>query len=194
MLPKLAGGTCFMHRGRTVHAVPLSGFALHEPAFRGPARGLWKSRRRLERAACRAYSPSRTSAAHAERLLPERRHRARGWCCEQGIQFHEETPTMSLQPVTCVSLWLSGASFVAFVLFAFLGLRGPRPQPRAALAAQPQAGLPDLVQLAEALARLAESLGKFAESLAKAGPAISALVASIVFMLIALAAAGLVKP
>ncbi len=91
-----------------------------------------------------------------------------------------------MQPVTCVSLWLSGASFVAFVVFASLGLRRPPPQPRAALAMGP--GLPDLVQLAEALARLAESLGKFAESLAKAGPAISALVASIIFMVIALAA------
>ena len=99
---------------------------------------------------------------------------------------------MPLQHVSCVSLWLSGASFVAFVVFAFLGLRRSPAQPRAALAMQPQAGVQDFIQLAEALARLAENLGKFAESLAKAGPAVSALVASIVFMLIAFAA-GLAK-
>jgi hypothetical protein len=97
-----------------------------------------------------------------------------------------------MQMLISVSILLSVASFVVFVVFAALGFR-IRARGPAAADMQLQAGLSDVTKLAEALARLAESLGKFAESLAKAGPAIAALVASIVFMLIAFAASGVTR-
>jgi hypothetical protein len=98
-----------------------------------------------------------------------------------------------MQVITWVALVLSVASFVMFVIFAALGFRlrvqqAPKAQ---GTDIQLQAGLSDIARTAEALAKLAESLGKFAESLAKAGPAIAALVASIVFLLMAIAASSL---
>jgi hypothetical protein len=89
--------------------------------------------------------------------------------------------------VTIVSLALSFASFVTFVVFGATGLRKSlvhRPASQS-VDVQLQAGLSDIAKIAEAFAKPAESLGKFAESLAKAGPAIAALVASIIFLLVA---------
>ncbi len=83
---------------------------------------------------------------------------------------------------------MSVLSFLAFVVFAWLGLRKQMPPPAAPLAVPP-ATLPDVIRLIEAVAKLSEALAKFTDSLAKAGPAIAALVASMVFLLAALVAA-----
>ena len=99
-----------------------------------------------------------------------------------------------MQTVTWVSVGLSVASFLVFVILAALGLRLREQQVTAKPAAADvllQAGPSDIARTAEALAKLAEGLGKFAESLAKAGPAIAALVASIVFLSLALTASSL---
>jgi hypothetical protein len=93
--------------------------------------------------------------------------------------------------VTSTSLWLSIASFVSFVVFAALPyFQRPRETTTPTKDVQLQSGVTDIAKLIEAIAKLAESLGKFADSLAKAGPAISALVAALIFMALAFAAGG----
>jgi hypothetical protein len=92
-----------------------------------------------------------------------------------------------LHTVAWVALVLSIASFLAFVLFGALTLKksGSGVQP---LAPAP-GGVDDITRLIEALGKLAESMAKLTDSLAKAGPAIAALVASMVFLFVALVAA-----
>ena len=95
-----------------------------------------------------------------------------------------------LTVVMWVALVLSVCSFVAFVVFAALGFRkrsAPIVQVGLAPGQQP-ANLSDITKLVEALAKLADSFAKFTDSLAKAGPAIAALVASMVFLFVALVA------
>jgi len=76
-------------------------------------------------------------------------------------------------------------SFASFLLFVYLSARRAPALPVAGAGNVAQhAGLSDVVKVAEAVAKLADSF-------AKAGPALSALVASIVFLLLALVAAGI---
>src|SRR6202000_2109078 len=96
---------------------------------------------------------------------------------------------MSHSTIASIAAYLSVFSFVAFIVFgliASLNIRTTRaahiPDTRDLTL---QSGLTDIVKLIEAIAKLAESLGKFADSLAKAGPAISALIASMVFLSLA---------
>jgi hypothetical protein len=88
--------------------------------------------------------------------------------------------------ITMLSELLAAASFLAFVVFGFIGFRTKREVPKGS-ETELQAADSAVV---EAVGKLVESFAKLGESFAKAGPAISALVASIIYMLIALAAAG----
>jgi hypothetical protein len=88
--------------------------------------------------------------------------------------------------ITALSQLLAAASFLAFVVFGFIGFRPRRELPKSSTT-QLQAAESAVI---EAVGKLTENFAKLAESFAKAGPAISALVASIIYMLIALAAAG----
>ena len=92
-----------------------------------------------------------------------------------------------LHTVASVALGLSIASFAAFVLFGVLSLRrkGTGVQP---LAPAP-GGVDDITRLLEALGKLVDSMAKLTDSFAKAGPSIAALVASILFLFVALVAA-----
>ena len=87
-----------------------------------------------------------------------------------------------------VLTWASlGMSVVSFLVFGVLSLRVSRGGKDAELrAAQARRGveITDLTKLAEAGARLADSF-------TKAGPALSALVASILYLLIGTLGAGL---
>jgi hypothetical protein len=126
--------------------------------------------------------------------------RSRSWfaptvqrqCCSPtGPVFWHSNLKMLGNAVTLSSLWLSIASFVSFLVFATLSyFQKPSKTNSQPKDVQLQAGVSDITKLVEAVAKLAESFGKFAGSLAKAGPAISALVASLIFMAIALAAGG----
>jgi hypothetical protein len=79
--------------------------------------------------------------------------------------------------VGSVSLDLSVASFILFVILTIRTLR----KPKSGLKDMDlQAGLPDIAKLVDALAKLTDSF-------TKAGPAIASLVASIIFMLLAFA-------
>lgn len=86
---------------------------------------------------------------------------------------------MLLTAIGWLSLTMSGVSFAAFI---WLSVR-PRPEPRPP---EPhvslEAGLSDIEKLVTALAKMAEAIAKMTDSFAKAGPAISALVASFVFL------------
>lgn len=91
-----------------------------------------------------------------------------------------------LHTVAEVALGLSVASFLAFVVFGAMSLRrrGSGVQPLA-----PAPGVDDVTRLIEALGKLVETMAKLTDSLAKAGPAIAALVASMIFLFVALVAA-----
>jgi len=95
---------------------------------------------------------------------------------------------MTLSHVAFISAILSVLSFVAFIVFAALSFRKLHASKPSIVDLQLQSGISEITQLIQAIAKLAESLGKFAESLAKAGPAIAALISSLIFMAIALAA------
>lgn len=101
---------------------------------------------------------------------------------------------MSASTVASIAAVLAIASFVAFVAFGLISaLRRDRTGAPPAIDTTDlrlQSGVTDIVKLIEAVAKLAESLGKFADSLAKAGPAISALLASLIFLSIAAALAA----
>lgn len=93
---------------------------------------------------------------------------------------------MLLNALTWTALAMS---IVSFALFAYLSIRktpGPRTEARGEGELQPQGALSDVTELAKALKELTDAFQK-------AGPAISALVASILFFLIATLGAGLDK-
>jgi hypothetical protein len=81
-----------------------------------------------------------------------------------------------------------GMSVVAFVVFVYLTVRSTvgKGKDRDGVELQPHGALSDITELAKAL-------GELTNSFQKAGPALSALVASILFFLIATLGAGLDK-
>jgi hypothetical protein len=84
--------------------------------------------------------------------------------------------------VTVVALLMSIA---AFVMFIHLLVRKQSHVETVAAKLPSLASIDDLAKLVEALARLAESLGK-------AGPAVTAFIASVLFLVLAMAGAGVV--
>lgn len=95
--------------------------------------------------------------------------------------------------VTNVALGLAIASFLAFVVFGLILIfrkpaqSGTTPK---TVDMTKFSGVEDVAKLIEAIGKLIDGLSKFADALTKAGPAISALVASIIFVAIAFAAGG----
>lgn len=86
--------------------------------------------------------------------------------------------------------WISlGMSAAAFLVFVFLSMRkGPSSTPSDAARrdGRREGEISDITKLTEATAKLADSF-------TKAGPALSALVASILYLLVATLGAGLEK-
>jgi hypothetical protein len=88
-----------------------------------------------------------------------------------------------------VLTWTAPAmSVVSFVVFVVLSVRrsAPPEKPNPGVGLEPHGALSDITELAKALHELTDSFQK-------AGPALSALVASILFFLIATLGAGLDK-
>lgn len=92
---------------------------------------------------------------------------------------------MLLEVLTWTAL---GMSVVSFVVFVVLSVRrsSPPETPNQGVGLEPHGALTDVTELAKALHELTDSFQK-------AGPALSALVASILFFLIATLGAGLDK-
>jgi hypothetical protein len=91
--------------------------------------------------------------------------------------------------LTTALFWVSlGMSVVSFVVFVVLSARTPpaAPPPGGAGAMERQAGLSDVAKLAEAIAKLVDAF-------AKAKPSAAAATCSVIFLLVALAAAGIDK-
>src|ERR1700716_2031196 len=91
---------------------------------------------------------------------------------------------MLISVLTWTSLGMSVVSFAVFIVLSFRVKRGSKNADVRAAEARRGVEITDLTKLAEAGARLADSF-------TKAGPAISALVASILYLLIGTLGAGL---
>lgn len=103
------------------------------------------------------------------------------------------TAVTDAQTVTHLALWLSGLSFAVYVVEAAYALFS-KPVREARNAArdatrnmlQAQASIDDVTKLAEALSKLTDSL-------AKAGPALTSLVAAVLFLGIAALTSGALR-
>jgi hypothetical protein len=91
---------------------------------------------------------------------------------------------MLIRVLTWTSLAMSVVSFLVFVVLSFRLERGSNASAAEAAQARRGVDITDLTKLAEAGARLADSF-------TKAGPVLSALVASILYLLIGTLGAGL---
>jgi hypothetical protein len=91
---------------------------------------------------------------------------------------------MLIRVLTWTSLTMSVVSFLVFVVLSFRLKRSNNPSDVQAAHARRGVEISDLTKLAEAGAHLADSF-------TKAGPALSALVASILYLLIGTLGAGL---
>jgi|SRR5438309_2273011 hypothetical protein len=91
---------------------------------------------------------------------------------------------MLIRVLTWTSLAMSVLSFLVFVVLSLRLKRGSNASAAEAAPARRGVEITDLTKLAEAGARLADSFSK-------AGPALSALVASILYLLIGTLGAGL---
>ena len=89
---------------------------------------------------------------------------------------------MLVNAIGWLALTMSGASFVLFVVLSLRRSPPAMAHQGGTATVELQAGLSDVAKLAEALGKLAEGFAKWTEALAKAGPAISSLVASLVFL------------
>ena len=96
-----------------------------------------------------------------------------------------------LHTVTMVALGLGIASFLTYLVEVVVALRSPAADPKA-VTANAMLAL-DAVPTVDQATKLLDAISKLTDSLAKAGPALTSLIAAVLFLFVAAFSAGAFK-